>query len=1194
MERGTSSRASSGSLYGVFLNFRGVDTRHGFTDFLYHGMVGAGILVFRDSESLHVGEEIGAELLQAIENSKIYIPIFSANYVSSCWCLRELAYMVKCTLKSNGNKEILPIFLDVEPVDVKLKTNLYKQTLSKLQQTLCSEVESWQKALIVVGKIKGWNLKKDESQVDLIQSVIEAVLVKLNVKYKNVIEHLVGVDDRVEAIIKMLDVESDGVKFLTIHGMGGVGKTTLTKVVFNQLSSRFQGCNFLSDVRESSEQHGLVHLQKQLLSKFLDRRYVDQISEVDHGIDMIKRVLYNKKILIVLDDVDENKQLKNLVEKGKWFGSGSRIIITTRYKSVLMIDGEATSEGPIKCANVLTYEVQEMEFCHALELFNRHAFRRDSPPDDYVYLSKKVVSTLGKLPLALEVTGSSLSGRSKEFWLDTLKKLEKAPSIEVQKTLMITYERLDDAQRQVFLDISCFFINEDKTYPCYMWEDCEYHPYNAIEILCLMSLMKIKDDNTFWMHDQVRDLGRAIIREENFKEPHKRSQVWNHQEALSILEQKKGSKKVEALSLGSRGVIIMPSEVANLRHLRFLEGNEMFLVGDFNNLLSNLRWLSWRWCPFEFVATNFHLVNLIVLDLSHSYVSEKWIGWNQIRVASKLKVLDLSNCNDLMRTPDLSMLVSLERLILEGCRNLIEIDHSIGKLKLLTTLNLNGCHALKRLPYEIGCLDALTEILMPSSLYAFKLPETIGNLKSLLTLDVSHSWIRVLPNSIGGLMKLRRLNLFKCLKIKKLPDSVGKLQSLVELDLSSTSLGHLPDSIGNLKQLTVLRMSHIIGITKLPRAIGLMEKLEELEASGCYRLTGEIPEEIGRLSCLRILDLSFTRISRLPTTVCCLSNLQTLNLESCSKLNELPQLPPSLSCLRWAFDTLKFCKNRTYMLERDSAYHSSIVPLYEVEELASGKTQRFLPWHLSSSLREFEVGNLSITPRWDYSHLSNLSTLRLQSCSIENFLDVLPEEVKRSILLEQVKIMQLEKEQRELVLSEMKRWSVLKMSRSFLLQMKRLRHLEMRMCKFSSRAKFSSIALRLSHMKILEEVNLFGCSLLVEIWGLEELGSLCFLSIVDCSSMERMSNLSKLRKLRKLRVGEGPKLRRVEGLNHLESLQKLWIHNCCSLESLADTSNLHLECSTIEHCERLPNHNSYCRCHDNRDSDTKPDHAKYF
>lgn len=75
------------------------------------------------------------------------------------------------------------------------------------------------------------------------------MLAKLNVRFKkNVIEHLVGVDDRVEAIIKMLDVESDSVQFLGIHGVGGIGKTTLAKVVFNRLSFQFQGCNFLSDV----------------------------------------------------------------------------------------------------------------------------------------------------------------------------------------------------------------------------------------------------------------------------------------------------------------------------------------------------------------------------------------------------------------------------------------------------------------------------------------------------------------------------------------------------------------------------------------------------------------------------------------------------------------------------------------------------------------------------------------------------------------------------------------------------------------------------------------------------------------------------------------------------------------------------------------------------------------------------------
>ncbi|KAL3749979.1 hypothetical protein ACJRO7_011021 [Eucalyptus globulus] len=162
LAKGTNSRASIGSSYEVFLSFRGLDTRHGFTDFLYHGMVEAGILVFRDNESLHVGQRIGNELLQAIQNSKIYIPIFSKNYASSHWCLRELAYMVECAAKSNGNKEILPIFLDVEPDDVKLKTNLYSKALSKHQKKFCTEIESWKKALVDVDKIKGWNLKTDE------------------------------------------------------------------------------------------------------------------------------------------------------------------------------------------------------------------------------------------------------------------------------------------------------------------------------------------------------------------------------------------------------------------------------------------------------------------------------------------------------------------------------------------------------------------------------------------------------------------------------------------------------------------------------------------------------------------------------------------------------------------------------------------------------------------------------------------------------------------------------------------------------------------------------------------------------------------------------------------------------------------------------------------------------------------------
>ncbi|KAF7849471.1 hypothetical protein BT93_L0756 [Corymbia citriodora subsp. variegata] len=149
--------------YEVFLSFKGLDTRLTIADCLYEAMIHAGIHAFKDDPELLVGEKIGGSLLQAINHSRIYIPIFSKNYASSKWCLRELAHMVECIRKRSRDEDekvILPIFFDVDADDVKFKTELYQKALQKHKSDCGKDLaKQWEEALREVARIKGWNLK---------------------------------------------------------------------------------------------------------------------------------------------------------------------------------------------------------------------------------------------------------------------------------------------------------------------------------------------------------------------------------------------------------------------------------------------------------------------------------------------------------------------------------------------------------------------------------------------------------------------------------------------------------------------------------------------------------------------------------------------------------------------------------------------------------------------------------------------------------------------------------------------------------------------------------------------------------------------------------------------------------------------------------------------------------------------------
>ncbi|XP_042491015.1 TMV resistance protein N-like [Macadamia integrifolia] len=152
------SSSSSSSNYEVFLGFHGEDTHTNFTNHLYHALDDAEINTFRDNEEFPIGKNIGPELIIAIEQSRISIPIFSENYASSKWCLIEITRILEC--KNTMGQMVLPIFYNIEPSVVRNQTESYAKAFEKHQTYFHHKtVQKWKEALREVGSLKGWDSK---------------------------------------------------------------------------------------------------------------------------------------------------------------------------------------------------------------------------------------------------------------------------------------------------------------------------------------------------------------------------------------------------------------------------------------------------------------------------------------------------------------------------------------------------------------------------------------------------------------------------------------------------------------------------------------------------------------------------------------------------------------------------------------------------------------------------------------------------------------------------------------------------------------------------------------------------------------------------------------------------------------------------------------------------------------------------
>ncbi|XP_020970808.1 TMV resistance protein N isoform X3 [Arachis ipaensis] len=892
----------------VFISFRGADSRKGFTDHLYAALERRGcIKTFKDDHDLESGEIISKGLIKGIQESMFALVVLSPNYASSRWCLDELQNIVEC--REKFNQVVFPIFYGVESSDVRYQRGTFEEAFRKHEERFKEEkgkVQRWRDALQKVASYSGWD-SKDNHEAALIERIVDHIQKLLIPKLPSSVGNLVGVESRMKKLNSLIGMQLDDVRFIGIWGMGGIGKTTTARLIYESIEEQFNFSCFLANIREVSAKHGIVHIQKELLSHLSVRS--NYFHNLFDGVKIIANSLHNKKVLLVLDDISERSQLENLAGKQEWFGPGSRIIITTRDKHLLMAHGVHQ-----------TCELEGLVQEEALHLFCLKAFKQDQPKSQYQNLCSEVVEYTRGLPLALEVLGSHLCGRTPEAWHSALKQIRSSPHPEIQNSLKISFESLSSTEREIFLDIACFFKGMDKDEVVEVLENCGHFSQIGIEILIEKSLVTLGRRNQLEMHDLLQEMGKNIVFQESPNDPGKRSRLWSQDDISRVLSQNKGTEAIQAIvddarPYEARWSSEAFSKTSNIRLLKIR--NVGRLSHGLECLPYALRVLDWQGCPLKTLPLTDQL-DVVDINLSWSKIEQLWHG---TKILHKLKCINLSFSGNLNQTPDFVEVPNLESLVLEGCTSLTEIHSSVMHLKKLVQLNLKGCKRLKALPGKME-MSSLKVLNLSGCSNMNTVPDFGNCMGHLAELHLDGTAVTELPSSLGCLVGLVLLHLQNCMYLVCLPDTIHKLKSLKVLNVSYCSkLRSLPECLQEMNNLEELYASNIeelplflyylgnikavsfagckgptseFNCFRVPSAVCGPSLLIRLDLSYCNLPAESIPDGFCGLSLLRDLDLSGNNFVNLPSDISKHTTLEYLCLNWCKKLQSLPELPLSI------------------------------------------------------------------------------------------------------------------------------------------------------------------------------------------------------------------------------------------------------------------------------------------------------------
>ncbi|KAK4427318.1 putative disease resistance protein RGA1 [Sesamum alatum] len=654
-----------------------------------------------------------------------------------------------------------------------------------------------------------------------------------------------------------------GPQVISIVGVGGIGKTTLAQLIYNddRLVNSFELKIWVcvSDVFDE------VRIAKAILEIVMGKS--SDLNELESLLNCLKDSISGKKFLLVLDDVwtEDYTKWEPLKNSLGCSGSGSKILVTTRSERVarLMHTTEPHHLGQLSD-----------EDCWML--MKRVAFygRSEEDCERLQNIGKKIAKKCKGLPLAARFLGSLLRFKdTKEEWESILDnqiwELREA-EVELFPHLFLSYNELSPAMKQCFSYCAIFPKDSkiDVEMLIRMWMALGY--LGSIRSTSELELRGREYFNNLRMRsffqDYVEFRGRFTCKMHDI--------VHDFAQFLRKTKSHNPNGRVEARKNASFQAYD-PSLVSQVKVYRSLIF-QTELPSKLFDSITCLRVLKLRESGLQEITRGIeNLIHLRYLDLSGNKLTTQVLG--RICKLYNLQTLNLSHCG-LKEVPSvIGNLIHLRHLDVSRNRDIQELPETICNLHDLETLDLSYCGRLTALPEGIDRLVNLRHLPNDHAEILYQIPQGLEQLTGLQTLRLFHAgrgW-----SKLGHLKELDQLSGSLELKIRLCDredvDEARNAQLRNKIQIRRLIIWFV-DAIGRAEQDESVRNEALVALQPHPN----LRNLTILDYQGT-EFPGWISSSLNHLRVLRIEDCN--HISTLP----CLGKLPELEELSVGTMRKL-------------------------------------------------------------------------------------------------------------------------------------------------------------------------------------------------------------------------------------------------------------------------------------------------------------------